>query len=124
MPKRAPSRRAAARVFQIIGVFAGEAGLLEACAGYSDTLLAALRLRERLKWLAAATVLVLIHASCAKLPSNGVDPEIAQQIAAIKAIDNHAHPPRPDPADKDFDALPVEMLEPQTTPVRLRPPGN
>jgi hypothetical protein len=26
-------------VFQIIGVFAGEAGLLGACSGYSDTLL-------------------------------------------------------------------------------------
>ena len=28
-----------ARVFQIIGVFAGEAGLPGACSGYSDTLL-------------------------------------------------------------------------------------
>ncbi|MBZ5634618.1 MAG: amidohydrolase family protein [Acidobacteriia bacterium] len=72
----------------------------------------------------AAFVLLLIQASCFRTPSGGVDPQIAQQIAAIKAIDNHAHPPRPDAADKDFDALPVEMLEAQTDPVRLRPPGK
>jgi uncharacterized protein len=71
-----------------------------------------------------ATVVLLIGAGCGTAPSAGVDPQIAQQIAAIKAIDNHAHPPRPDPADKDYDALPVEMLEPQTDPVRLRPPGK
>jgi predicted TIM-barrel fold metal-dependent hydrolase len=72
----------------------------------------------------AAIVLLLVHAACAGTPSGGVDPQIAQQIAAIKAIDNHAHPPRPDPSDKDFDALPVEMLEAQTDPLRLRPPGK
>src|SRR5205823_1043865 len=72
----------------------------------------------------AIIVPLLVHASCMRTPSSGVDPQLAQQIAAIKAIDNHAHPPRPDPADKDFDALPVEMLEAQTDPVRLRPPGK
>src|SRR5438067_8016830 len=69
-------------------------------------------------------VLCLVLSSCARTPGNGVDPQIAQQIAGIKAIDDHAHPPSPDPADKDFDALPVEMLEAQTDPVRLRPPGK
>ncbi|HEV2200490.1 MAG TPA: amidohydrolase family protein [Bryobacteraceae bacterium] len=72
----------------------------------------------------AAIVLLLVHASCTRTSSHGVDPQVAQQIAAIKAIDNHAHPPLPDPADRDFDALPVEMLEAQTDPVRLRPPGQ
>jgi len=67
---------------------------------------------------------LLIPAACSRAPVSGVDPEIARQIAAIKAIDNHAHPPLPDPADKDFDALPVEMLEAQTDPIRLRPPGK
>ena len=39
-PERAPSRRAARAVMpQIIGVFAGGAGLLGACAHFSDTLL-------------------------------------------------------------------------------------
>jgi predicted TIM-barrel fold metal-dependent hydrolase len=113
MPKRAPSRRAPARASsKSLASFAGEAGLLGACSSYSDTL------------LAATTVLLLIHASCVGAPSSGVDPQIARQIAAIKAIDNHAHPPLPDPADQDFDALPVEMLEPETDPIRLRPPGK
>jgi uncharacterized protein len=65
-----------------------------------------------------------VHAGCSRAPISGVDPQIARQIAAIKAIDHHAHPPRPDPMDKDFDALPVEMLEAETDPVRLRPPGK
>lgn len=72
--------------------------------------------------------LLLVLAACFRIPSsrvaNGVDPQIAQQIAAIKAIDNHAHPPLPDPADKDYDALPVDSLEAQTDPIRLRPPGK
>jgi predicted TIM-barrel fold metal-dependent hydrolase len=72
----------------------------------------------------APIVLLLVHASCFRNSSSGVDPQIAQQIGAIKAIDNHAHPPLPNPADKDFDALPVEMLEAQTDPIRLRPPGK
>jgi predicted TIM-barrel fold metal-dependent hydrolase len=71
-----------------------------------------------------AIVFLLVHVSCSRTTPSGVDPEIAQQIAAIKAIDNHAHPPLPDPADQDFDALPVDNLEPQTDPVRLRPPGK
>jgi predicted TIM-barrel fold metal-dependent hydrolase len=73
---------------------------------------------------ALVIALLLVLASCSSVPSSAVDPRIAQQIAAIKAIDNHAHPPLPDPADKDFDALPVDMLEAQTDPVRLRPPGK
>ena len=40
MPKRAPSRRAARAFLPIIAVSAGEAGLLEACSGFSDTLVA------------------------------------------------------------------------------------
>ncbi|MGA2190763.1 MAG: amidohydrolase [Steroidobacteraceae bacterium] len=53
-----------------------------------------------------------------------IDPGIARQIAAIQAIDNHAHPvlaPPLDASDREFDALPVASLEPQTDPVALRP---
>jgi len=53
-----------------------------------------------------------------------IDPEIERGIAAIQAIDNHAHPLLAPPAmatDKEFDALPVDSLEPQTDPVALRP---
>ena len=40
-------------------------------------------------------VLPLILAGCSKPPATGVDPELAAEIAKIKAIDNHAHPVRP-----------------------------
>jgi uncharacterized protein len=54
-----------------------------------------------------------------------VDPQLADEIARIKAIDNHAHPVRPvasgEAPDKDYDALPVESLEPESDPVFLRP---
>jgi predicted TIM-barrel fold metal-dependent hydrolase len=56
---------------------------------------------------------------------SGVDPQIAQAIAGIKAVDNHAHPVRPTAAgetpDTEFDALPVDNLEAQSDPVRQRP---
>lgn len=53
-----------------------------------------------------------------------IDPGIGRQIATIQAIDNHAHPvlaPPLDASDKEFDALPVSSLEPQSDPVALRP---
>jgi hypothetical protein len=53
-----------------------------------------------------------------------VDPQLAAGIAKIKAIDNHAHPVRPalDGQEKDaeFDALPVDVMDPYTEPVRTR----
>ncbi len=67
---------------------------------------------------------LLLLSACSSSAPESIDPALAQKIAAIKAIDNHAHPPLPDPNDHDFDALPVEMLEPQTDPVRTRPPGK
>jgi len=79
--------------------------------------------------LGAAVLLALTAGGCqrvadpeARLP--GVDPEIAAQTASIQAIDNHAHPVRPagpgEPPDRDFDALPVDNLEAQSDPIRLR----
>jgi hypothetical protein len=53
-----------------------------------------------------------------------IDPAIAQQIAAIWAVDNHAHPvlaPPLDKTDREFDALPATSLDPQSDPVALRP---
>jgi len=53
-----------------------------------------------------------------------VDPEIARQIAAIQAIDNHAHPvlaPPLDATDKNFDALPVDSLEAESDAIAVRP---
>jgi len=50
-----------------------------------------------------------------------VDPQVASAIEGIKAIDNHAHPVLADPADREFDALPVDSMEPQSDPVAYRP---
>ncbi len=72
-------------------------------------------------------VSILILAGCAS-PSNRdarIDPQLASEIARIKAIDNHAHPVRPVAAgekpDDEYDALPVESLEAQSDPIRERP---
>ncbi len=53
-----------------------------------------------------------------------VDLNLVREIAAIPAIDNHAHPvlaPPLDVTDRDFDALPVDNMEPQTDPLAWRP---
>ena len=52
-----------------------------------------------------------------------IDAELAAQIYAMKAIDNHAHPVLPPPDDKtdrDFDALPVDNMEAATDVVAWR----
>jgi hypothetical protein len=62
----------------------------------------------------------------ASLPENlaaSIDPRIANRIASIKAIDNHAQPVLPSPddeKDREFDALPVDNMEAQTDPVAWR----
>src|SRR5580658_2435492 len=53
-------------------------------------------------------------------------PDIAADIARIRAVDNHAHPVRvvgPGELDREFDALPVDNMEPSSDPVYLRPGG-
>src|ERR1700692_1200682 len=52
-----------------------------------------------------------------------IDPTLAAQIAAIPAIDNHAHPLLSPPAyatDRNLDALPLDNMEPDTDPAGLR----
>lgn len=68
--------------------------------------------------LVLAVVAVTVRAQ------QSVDPALAKQIAAIPAIDNHAHPvlaPPLDKTDRNFDALPVDNMAPQTDPVAYRP---
>jgi predicted TIM-barrel fold metal-dependent hydrolase len=52
------------------------------------------------------------------------DPDLEKEIEQIKAIDNHAHPVRVtaanEPPDREFDALPVDNMEPSSDPVNLR----
>jgi len=53
-----------------------------------------------------------------------IDPAIAKIISETKAFDNHAHPmlsPPDDRSDRNFDALPVDNMAPQTDPVAWRP---
>ena len=53
------------------------------------------------------------------------DPQLLAEIAKIKAVDNHAHPMRfvaeGDKPDDEFDALPLEGLEPFSMPPRVNP---
>ena len=64
------------------------------------------------------------HARATKGARTGeIDPAIARVIASTPAIDNHAHPVLASPAmaaDRDFDALPVDNMEPETDPVAWR----
>ncbi|WP_353073705.1 amidohydrolase family protein [Tunturiibacter gelidoferens] len=72
--------------------------------------------------------LTLLLATFAQAPAQSgdlsIDPTLAAQIATIPAIDNHAHPTLSPPAyatDRNFDALPVDNMEPYTDPVGMRP---
>ena len=68
---------------------------------------------------------VLFLCGCGRAPEPAVDPGLEAEIRQIRAIDNHAHPVRPtapgEKPDDEYDALPVDNLEPQSDPVRQRP---
>jgi uncharacterized protein len=71
--------------------------------------------------LCAAAILL---AGCGRAPEQPADPGIVAEVRQIRAIDNHAHPVRPvfnGPPDREFDALPVENLEPTSDPPVFRP---
>ncbi len=54
----------------------------------------------------------------------GAQAQLLKEIEAIPAIDDHAHPvcpPATVPGDRDFDALPVDNLEPESDPLLSRP---
>lgn len=84
------------------------------------------RLRHAISLAPAALLVALLSCSSHRAPANSaaaVDPDIAQAIDSIQAIDNHAHPvlaPPLDATEKEFDALPVSNLEPQSDPPALR----
>ena len=77
----------------------------------------------------AVVGVLLLTAFChaqsrANLSSLGIDGELQKQIDAMIAVDNHAHPVLPPPnekTDREFDALPVDHMEPETDPVAWRP---
>src|SRR5580693_5366099 len=61
--------------------------------------------------------LALASVACAQLQ---IDPRIAAELVKIKTIDNHAHPVLPAPGDSEYDALPVDHMDPYTEPIRTR----
>jgi hypothetical protein len=72
--------------------------------------------------LCAATAPCLAQTTGSALDRD-IDPAIAQVIASTAAIDNHAHPmlsPPDDATDRNFDALPVDNMAPQTDPLGWR----
>jgi len=79
----------------------------------------------------AVVVLALLCAGCQRVPetaeraSPDADAQLLAEIRGIPAIDNHAHPVRPVQAgeqpDREYDALPVDNLEPGSDPIRERP---
>ena len=81
-------------------------------------------MKQRPCQLGLLGALVLL-AACGPSREPAADPDLAAEIQKIRAIDNHAHPVRytaPGEApDREFDALPVDNMEPQSDPVALRP---
>jgi len=67
---------------------------------------------------------MLLGCRTAREPLTATDPDLEKEIGEILAIDNHAHPVRVtragEAADRGFDALPVDNMEPQSDPVNLR----
>jgi uncharacterized protein len=65
----------------------------------------------------------LLLAACSNDSDAAVDPALESYIAAIRTIDQHAHPMRPvaegQPADTDFDALPLDGIPEFPIPWRL-----
>lgn len=74
----------------------------------------------------ASLVLAFVCAPAAVgLAQAPVDSALVTYIAAIRAVDSHAHPLRPTaagaPADSDYDALPLDGIPPFPLPWRFRP---
>ena len=70
--------------------------------------------------LAVLTLAVLVRAAGAQQP----DAQLVSAIRAIKAIDNHSHPPAlpvNGKKDEEFDALPCDPLEPTDPAISSRP---
>jgi hypothetical protein len=73
--------------------------------------------------------LLLAAAGCSRPPRHvgpgqEIDSGIAREIDSVWAVDDHAHPvlsPPADTTDREFDALPVDSLEPESVPPAFRP---
>ena len=60
--------------------------------------------------------------------ADGIDPGLMADIMKIRAIDNHAHPMKVvlkgEKLDEDYDALPVDAMQPFDLPARIRPDNH
>jgi predicted TIM-barrel fold metal-dependent hydrolase len=76
-------------------------------------------------WALAGLMAAMTGCSPPREIAAAADPDLEKEIEQIKAIDNHAHPVRVtapgEAADRGFDALPVDSMEPMSDPVNLRP---
>jgi uncharacterized protein len=73
---------------------------------------------------ACLTLLIALFLCTLPTLAQDIDPTLAAYIATIPAIDNHAHPVLSPPAlasDRNFDALPVDTMEPYSDPAGLKP---
>jgi predicted TIM-barrel fold metal-dependent hydrolase len=79
----------------------------------------------RLETIISAVVMVACLARVHALHAQAPDPELAAAIARMPAVDNHSHVMRAvapgERPDDEYDALPVDGLEPGDSPVRFRP---
>ena len=84
-------------------------------------------MRKRIALLTLAGLLLVSVLPQPQAAQTTPDQQLVAEIAKIKAIDNHAHPLRfvaeGDKPDDEYDALPLEGLEPFALPPRLNP-GN
>ncbi len=75
-------------------------------------------------WKTISVLLIFLFAATLNAQSKA-DPSLLAEIYKIKAIDNHAHPLKyvaeGEKADDEYDALPLDVMEPFPLPVRLNP---
>jgi hypothetical protein len=82
-------------------------------------------MKSRIAFLVQSWMILLLIIPNPQAAQTAADPQIVAAIASIKAIDNHAHPlrfvPEGGKPDDEFDALPLEGLEPFGMPPRFNP---
>jgi predicted TIM-barrel fold metal-dependent hydrolase len=91
----------------------------------SDHSLLRIEMKNTITLLAVLCLLFTIAPLQPLIAQTAADPQIVAEIAKIKAIDNHSHPLRyvaaGEKPDDEYDALPLEGLEPFSLPPRLNP---
>jgi hypothetical protein len=73
------------------------------------------------RWL-TCTLGAVVLVSCAEPspPGPQPDPDIAELVGRIRAVDNHSHPSSTAPGDADTDALPLDGIAPFELPARMQ----